>query len=463
MSDPEAHPGAATTPSDAAYGLDPVFVREVVAALDDGEPERVRGRVVALHAADVADLLDQITADQRRVLIDALRAGLDPDVLTELDERIRGDVVGQLETGELAAAVAELDTDDAVDVLKALDETDQRDVLNAVPAEDRMVIEQALAHPEDTAGRLMQRDLVAVPEFWTVGQTIDFLRESDDLPDKFYEIFVVDPAHRPIGTIPLDRAMRSKREVVAGDIMDPNPLAIPVATDQEEVAYAFQQYDHTSAPVIDAAGRLVGVIMIDDIVDVIHEEHEEDLLRLGGVGSGDLHESAVVTTRRRFSWLLVNLGTAIIASVVIAFFDATIEKIVALAILMPIVASMGGNAGTQTLTVTVRALATKDLTATNAMRLVNKEVVVGFFNGVVFASLIGVVAGLWFGDAGLGAVLAAAMVINLLIAGLAGILIPLALVRLHIDPALAASVFLTTITDVVGFGAFLGLGAWLLL
>ena len=309
----------------------------------------------------------------------------------------------------------------------------------------------------------MQRDLVAVPEFWTVGQTIDFLRESDDLPDKFYEIFVVDPAHRPIGTIPLDRAMRSKREVVAGDIMDPNPLAIPVATDQEEVAYAFQQYDHTSAPVIDAAGRLVGVIMIDDIVDVIHEEHEEDLLRLGGVGSGDLHESAVVTTRRRFSWLLVNLGTAIIASVVIAFFDATIEKIVALAILMPIVASMGGNAGTQTLTVTVRALATKDLTATNAMRLVNKEVVVGFFNGVVFASLIGVVAGLWFGDAGLGAVLAAAMVINLLIAGLAGILIPLALVRLHIDPALAASVFLTTITDVVGFGAFLGLGAWLLL
>ena len=245
--------------------------------------------------------------------------------------------------------------------------------------------------------------------------------------------------------------------------MDTNPVVIPAMMDQEEAAYRFQQYDLTSAPVADAEGRLVGVVMIDDIVDVIHEEHEEDLMHLGGVGEDDALDAVLTTTRKRFSWLLVNLGTAIIASIVIAIFDATIEKIVALAILMPIVASMGGNAGTQTLTVTVRALATKDLTAANAVRLINKEMIVGLLNGVLFAMLIGVLAALWFTNPGLGAVMAAAMVINMVIAGLSGILIPLGLTRLGFDPALAASIFVTTVTDVVGFSAFLGLAAWLLL
>jgi len=448
--------------SDSRAGTDANVARQVTAALDAGDYARVRQLVEPLHAADIADLLEQALPGERRLFIEAVRGAFDPLILAELDEVVRDEVVDEFDSRELAAAVTELEIDDAVDVLEDLDSADQREVLQAVPAEDRAQIEEALGYPEDTAGRLMQRDLVAVPTFWTVGQTIDHLRESDDLPDEFFEIIVVDPAHHPVGTVPLNRAMCSKRSVVAADIMDLNPTLIPAAMDQEEIAYLFQQYNRPSAPVIDEQGRLVGVIMIDDIVDVIHEEHEEDLMRLGGVSAGDLYASAVATTRTRFTWLLVNLATAVVASLVIALFDAAIEKIVALAILMPIVASMGGNAGTQTLTVTVRAIATRELTGANALHLVNKEMLVGLLNGLLFAVLIGGVGLVWFGDLALGLVLAAAVVINMLVAGMAGILAPLGLERVGADPALASPVFLTTITDVVGFLSFLGLAAWLL-
>jgi len=310
----------------------------------------------------------------------------------------------------------------------------------------------------------MQRDLIAVPAYWSVGQVIDYCRETQNLPDEFYEIFVIDPRHRPIGQVALNRLMRTQRPVLMQEIMEARATTIPVDLDQEEVAFLFQQYRLASAPVIDGAGRLVGVITFDDAAAVQEEEAEEDFMRLSGVSSEtDLSDTALRTTRTRARWLLVNLGTAILASMVIALFDATIEQIVALAVLMPIVASMGGNAGTQTLTVAVRALATRELTAANALRVVGKEIVVGGLNGVLFAILVGVVAAIWFSAPTLGIVIASAMVINMLVAGLAGTLIPLGLERASIDPAVAATVFLTTITDVVGFFVFLGLAALFLL
>jgi magnesium transporter len=440
-------------------GLTHERVVAITDALDGGNIELVNELVDYLHTADIADLMEQITPDHRHLLIDATRGLLDPEYLVDLEEDVLDDVVDQLGTAEVAAAVAELDVDDAVDVIEDLDEDEQREVLRAVPDEERGQIEQALSYPVDSAGRLMQRDLIAVPAFWSIGQMIDYLRDSEDLPEDFYEIFVVDPGHKPIGSIPLNKAMRTKRPVILSEVMENEPVFIQVETDQEDVAFQFQQYDLTSAPVIDESGRLVGVIMHDDVVDVIHEEAEEDIMHLAGLSEGNIYSTVLNTSKRRFSWLLINLLTAVLASVVIAQFDAAIEEIVALAILMPIVASMGGNAGTQTMTVAVRALATRELTETNARRFVNKELLVGVANGVVFAILAGLLAGGWFQDAALGAVIAAAMVINMIVAGLGGVLVPLGFGRLGIDPAIAASVFVTTITDVIGFLAFLSLAA----
>jgi len=444
-------------------GLDTDVVRTVATALNAGEVDRVQGLIETLHTADIADLFELITPAQRRLLVEATRGVLDPEVLPDLEEDVLEEVIEHLGPTDVAAAVAELDTDDAVDIIEELDEEEQREVLEAVPETERGHIEEALGYPEDSAGRLMQRDLIAVPSFWTIGQTIDHMRESDDLPDDFYEIFVVDPAHKHIATIRLNRAMRAKRETGVSEIMETEPVILRVDMDQEDVAYLFQQYDLTSAPVADDAGRLVGVIMHDDVVDVIHEEAEEDIMHLAGLSEADIYSTVLNTTKRRFSWLLLNLLTAIAASVVIAQFDAAIEKIVALAILMPIVASMGGNAGTQAMTVAVRSLAMRELTEANAARFVAKELLVGVVNGIVFAVLVGVVAGMWFSDTALGAVIAAAMVINMIVAGLGGVLVPVSFGRFGIDPAIAASVFVTTITDVVGFFAFLGLAAWLLL
>ena len=450
-------------PLEEPLGLSPEHVQAVTQAIDENDLDGVRALVEPLHSADVADLVEQLEPDERRVLVDVIRGLVASEVLPYLGEALRDDVVEHLGTKDVAAALAELDVDDAIDVLEDLDAEDQQEVLRALPAFERLQIEAGLAFPEDSAGRLMQRDFVAIPAYWTVGQTIDYMRQTDNLPDEFYEIFVVDPSHRPMGTVPLYRAVRTKRPVLIGDIMESEPILIPAEMDQEEVAYHFQQYDLTSAGVVDESNRLIGAIMVDDVVDVIHEEAEEDIMRLAGVGESDIFWTVAETTKRRFLWLLVNLGTAVLASIVISLFGATIEQVVALAILMPIVASMGGNAGTQTMTVTVRALATRDLTVTNAFRIVSKELVVGFVNGVLFAALVAAIAAVWFGGIALGGVIAIAMIINMIVAALAGILIPLGFDRFGIDPAVAATVFVTTVTDVVGFFAFLGLGAWLLL
>jgi len=446
-----------------AYPLTPDFVRQVSDALEADVTATVLALVEPLHEADIADLIGLMPPEARPKLIVALGPVFNPEVLSELDETVRAELLESAEPADLAAAVSQLDTDDAVDILEELDEDKRQEVLDVLPDEERTAVEEGLSYPEESAGRLMRRELVAVPQFWTVGQTIDHLRESDDLPDDFHEIFVVDPRYHPVGAIALNRIMRAKRPAAVADIMETEPDLIPVSMDQEEVAHIFKQYNLMSAPVVDGSGRLVGVITVDDVVDVIQEEAEEDILRLAGVAEGDLNESLLQVSKTRFVWLFVNLGTAVLASWVISLFDATIEQVVALAILMPIVASMGGNAGTQTMTIAVRALATRELTSTNVLRVLNKEILISIINGVLLAVVIGVVAGLWFSDALLGGVLSAALIINLLAAGLFGILIPISLERIGIDPAVASSVFLTTVTDVVGFFSFLGLAAWILL
>lgn len=443
--------------------LAPQFVSEVVRALDRGDVEKLRTLVLPLRAADQAELLELVRSDDLRALIQALGPDLEPGMLSELDEAIRDDVIELMAPEDLAAAVQEMDSDDAVYVLEDMDAQEQREVLDQMPAEDRAIIERSLEYPEDSAGRIMQRELVAVPPFWDIGQTIDYLREAQDLPDDFYEIFVVDPSYRPVGTVPLSRVMRSKRPIVIQDVMETDQTLVSVQMDQEDVARLFKKYDLISAAAVDENDRLVGVITVDDIVEVITEEASEDIRRLGGIVSEEsVSDTVIETTRNRFSWLFINFLTAILASLVIGLFDATIESMVALAILMPIIASMGGNAGTQTMTVAVRALATRDLVPLNTRRIVTREVLVGFFNGVLFALLMGVAGGLWFENVMLGGVLAAAMIINMVFAGFAGILVPLVLDRFDIDPAVASSVFVTTVTDVVGFFAFLGLAGLLL-
>ena len=413
---------------------------------------------------DLADVLEELVGENRRKLLDHVRDHLDPELLTHMDDVVREDVLEILEPEEVAAVLSELDTDDALDVFEDIPEADQKGVLLQLSPSDRALLEQAMTYPEDSAGRLMQRELVTVPKDWSVGNTIDYLRNrAASLPHDFYEIYAVDEERIPVGTIPLSRLMRNQRDVRIDDIMLTELRSAYVEMDQEEVALMFTQYALVSAPVVNENGQLVGVITADDVVHVIQEEAEEDFLRLGGVQEDDFYEAVFETTRARFSWLLVNLGTAIVASLVISLFDAAIERVVALAVLMPIVASMGGNAGTQTLTVAVRALAMKELTPTNAARIVGKEVIVGGINGILFACLVGLVTWAWFGDAAIGIVIGAAMIVNMLIAGFAGVTIPIVLQKMKVDPAVGSAVILTTITDVVGFMAFLGLAAIVLL
>jgi len=439
--------------------LSPAFVRAVVDAIDRADKEKVRSLVLELRPADLAELLELVRQDERHALVEMLGSDLNPETLHELDESVRDDVMEMLDPSVIASAVAEMDSDDAVYLLEDMDAHDQREILEQLPATDRAVLEKSLEYPEYSAGRLMQRELVAVPPFWDIGQTIDYLREAEQLPDEFYEIFVVDPGYKPVGTVPLSRVMRTRRPVKMSEVMEEEQTLIPVAMDQEDVALLFSKYDLISAAVVDEDERLVGVITVDDIVEVITEEATEDIRRLGGVGEEAISDTVIQTTRSRFSWLFLNLLTAILASAVIGLFDGTISQMVALAVLMPIVASMGGNAGTQTMTVAVRALATKDLVPFNASRIVTREVMVGFLNGIMFALLMGGIGGLWFENPALGMIIAAAMIINLVAAGLAGILIPIGLDKIGVDPAVSSAVFLTTVTDVVGFFAFLGLAA----
>lgn len=443
-------------------GLNSDVIRVAIIALDSDDGAAILEIVEPLHPAEIADLIEMLRGPMRTQLVELLRPKFDPEILSELDETVRDEVAEQLGTETIAKAIAALDSDDALNLISTLEETKQRRVLHAISFALRSMLEEGLAFPEESAGRLMQREFVAVPAFWTVGEVIDFLRESDDLPDDFYDVFVVDPRHRLIGYVALNRILRAKRPVKIRDIMIDEFVSVPVQMDQEEVAYVFAQQDLVSAPVVDQSERLIGVITIDDIVDVIHQEAEEDLMRLGGVQEDDLYAAVLDTGKARFMWLFVNLITAVLASVVIGLFQGTIEQVVMLAVLMPIAASMGGNAGTQTLTVAVRALAMKELTTTNAFRVLSKEVLVGTFNGLLFAVIIGVIASIWSGSIAIGAVMAAAMVITMIIAGLAGAAIPLGLSRTRFDPAIASGVFLTTITDVVAFLAFLGLGAWFL-
>ncbi len=444
-------------------GLTDELIWAIRAALDVGATTEAAALASTLHVADQADLLEQLGKEQRAALVLEIRSELDPQLLTHLDGVVRGEVLEQLSPEEIGAAIAELETDDAIDLLEDLEKPKRKALIKALPVPDRVAIEQGLTYPEDSAGRLMQRQLVVAPAFWTVGQTIDYLRADGDLPDEFYDIYIVDPKFRPVGSIPLSRILRSKRKVHLNELVMKELHTVPVDMDQEDVSFRFSQYDLISMPVVDSDGRLLGVITIDDVVEVIEEEAEEDILRLGGVSETDIFASPIKTSVRRFPWLLINLATAVLASIVIAQFEGAISQVVALAVLMPIVASMGGNAGTQTLTVVVRALAVREVTAANAFRVLLKETLAGSINGLLFMAAGLAVAFLWYGDPLLGLLFGIAMVTTLVAGVLAGVCIPLLLDKLGFDPAVSSGVFLTTVTDVVGFFSFLGLAAYYLL
>ncbi len=438
--------------------LKPEYVEMVMDLVEPGNFEAARGVVEPLHPADVADLFELVGREERRALAEAPADLLDADVLAEMNDWVREEIVDTLEPAEVAEIAGEMETDDAVAMIEDLEEDEQRAVLRALDPDDRAAIEEALSFPEESAGRLMQRDLIAVPEHWSVGQVIDYLRAGEELATDFWEVFVVDERHHPIGTILLSWILRTQRHIAVADIMKREQTLIPVDMDQEEVALRFQKYALISAAVVDDAGRLVGMVTVDDIVHIIQEEASEGVLLMSGAGDeGDINQPLGDSYRARVRWLIANLGTALVASAVIWNFGGAIEQMVALAVLMPIVASIGGNAGTQTMAVAVRALAMNQLTQSNTMRTIWREIRLALLNGVTVAVLIGLGAGLAFLNPALGGVIAAAMLVNIFIAGLAGVLIPVMLDRFDQDPAVASSVFLTMITDSMGFLAFLGL------
>ena len=443
----------------ALYGLTPKVVSAIVTAVSTGAEDRARALVAPLHPADQADLLERLPPFRAAELVRILGDNLDAETLTYLDENTRDEIVDVMGMEALARQLPDLETDDAVNIIEELEQDEIDDVLAALPAEDRVLVEEGLAYPEDSAGRMMQREIVTVPSFWTVGRTIDFLRSSQFSDTQFYLIFVIDPSRNPIGEISLGRLLCTPRPRRVSEIMEGDFRKIPADMDQEEVSILFRRYGMVSAPVIDEHGRLIGMITIDDIIDVIDEEAEEDLMALAGVGDTNVRSSLIETLQGRSSWLLINLVTAIVASAVIGLFDATIERLVALAVLMPIVASMGGNAGTQTVTVAVRALALRQIDRDAAASFVRRELAVAILNGILFAALAAAISFLWFRDADIALVMAVAMFANMVVAGLSGTLVPLGLVRAGVDPAVASSVFITTITDVVGFFVFLGLAA----
>jgi magnesium transporter len=455
--DPPAPPQQAS--HDREDRLTPEFVAAVVHHIEAGEVEAARELVSPLHPADIADLFELAPSDARRPLAAALAELLDGDVLSEMNEWVRDALIDALAPHQVAEIATQLDTDDAVAIIEELDADDQREVLRALSPDDRAAIEEALSYPEESAGRLMQRDLIAVPEHWAVGDVLDYLRRNEDLTTDFWEIFVVDPGHKPIGTCKLSWILRTPRAIAMADVMQREQTLIPVDMDQEEVALRFQKYALISAAVVDQSGRLVGMITVDDIVHIIQEEAGEDILRLSGAGDGDINEPIALTVRSRLVWLVVNLGTAIIAASVVGLFQGEISRFALLAVLMPIVSGMGGNAGTQTLAVVVRALATNQLTDSNTTRMIIREFLIAATNGASLGTLIGCGTWLIYGNVTLALVLALAMIINNLIAGLAGVLVPITLDRYKIDPAVSSAVFVTMMTDVMGFFSFLGLAS----
>ncbi len=449
---PRADPDALRGPDEH---LNPVWVERLRQHLHDGDTVELADLVAPLHASDMGDLLEALGAEERVELVQLLGEKFDFSALTEVDDSVRSDLLEELPSADVARGVAELDNDDAVYILEDIDVPERENILAQMPAFERLNLRRSLDFPEESAGRLMQTDFIAIPPFWTVGQTIDYMRSEKDLPDDFYQIYVVDPGYNLQGIVALDKFLRAKRDVRIGDMMQTNIIEIEATEDQERAARSFERYDLVEVAVVDESKRLVGVLTIDDIVDVIHEEATEDIQRLAGVGDEDISDNVWTTLRSRLTWLFVNLVTAILASSVIGLFDVTISKMVALAVLMPIVASMGGNAGTQTMTVTVRALATQELDRYKLGRLVLREILVGIANGWVFAIIMGALAALWFQNWGLGLVMGMALVVNLIAAALGGVLIPLGLNRLKVDPAIASSAFVTTVTDVCGFYSFL--------
>ena len=412
-----------------------------------------------LHPSDVANLIENLSEDTRTKLIEIESFNIAPEIFIELNESIQSDVLQLLSIDSISNIIKRLESDNAVAILENVEKEKKNLILDKLPPKDRFLLEEGLSYPEDSAARIMQREFTAIPSDWTVGQTIDYLRESKDLPQEFLEIFIVDNEFKPIGIVPSSRVLRTPRDFKMNSIMREMPVLISVNMDKEEVGHAFENYNLVSAGVVNKNNKLVGVITADDVVTVVQEEAEEDVLRLAGVGDEEITDTVFVKTKRRFNWLLVNLATALIASWVISIFGAEIEKVVALAFLMPIVASMGGNAGMQTLAVTIRAIATKELSSSNINKIIGKEFLIGVLNGIIFAIITGVVVQLWFKQEELSLIIAASMVLNMIVAGLFGILIPVTLKKLNIDPALASSVFVTAVTDVIGFISFLGIGS----
>lgn len=442
-------------------------IKEITTALRAGDEEQVHTLIEDLTTAETVELLEKIVADDRETLIKKFLDDFDPEAFAQLDDSVRKETLEAMDAKTVASIVSELDSDDAVNMLYNLEPVFQKEIIKYLSSKNRATIEEGLTFEEDSAGRLMQREFVAIPQFWTVGKTIDYLRAAaEELPEEFFDLFIIDPVYRVLGQLPLNRLIRAKRSERIEDLIAEQDIhLIPATMDQEDVARIFKREALASAPVIDANNRLIGVITVDDIVDVIVEEAQEDILRMSGVTSEgtDMYHDVLRTTKSRFAWLCINLVTAMLVTRVINLFDHTIEQLVALAVMMPVVASMGGNAGTQTLAIAVRALAMRDLSRTNMIRMISKEALVGLVNGLMFAVLAAAVTYLLFQNVLLSVVIGMAMVINLFVAGLFGICIPIMLDKLKIDPALASSVFVTTLTDVIGFFAFLGLAALIML
>lgn len=431
-------------------------IRELITLEAEGE---LRELIEPLQEADVGDVLEALSGVNRLTLINLLGDSFDYSSLTEVDECVRVDLIDQLPNSDVARGVCDIDSDDAVFILEDIEEIDREAILALVPGFERLSLRRSLDFPEDSAGRRMQAEFIAIPPFWTVGRAIDYMRKDEALPEEFYQLYVVDPGYNLVGTVPLDKILRADRETDISDIMLDEVIEVGAEEDQEEAARVFERFDLVEVGVVDESNRLVGVLTIDDMVDVIHEEAEEDILHLAGVDATDVSGGVLEAVRSRVTWLLVNLVTAVLASIVIGLFDGSLQQMVALAVLMPIVASMGGNAGIQAMTVTVRAISTQDLDQFNMRRLIMRETLVGLVNGIIFALITGLVTAIWFSNIKLGLVIGVAMIVNMLAAGISGILIPLGLNKFGADPAIASSAFVTTITDVVGFFVFLSLAA----
>ena len=439
------------------------YIRVVNEKIQNNDAEFITNSFKEMHPADTADIIEHLSENDREKLIKLNNFKIEPEVFIELNESIQSEIIKYLSTDTIVSILKNLESDNAIKILENLDEKNKDVVLNSLPPKDRFVLQESLSYPEDTAARLMQREFTAIPSNWSVGQTIDYLRENKDLPEEFLEIFIVDNEFKPIGTVPSSKVLRTSRDTKMQSIMLETQLSIPVDMDQEEVGHLFENYNLNSACVVDKSNKLVGMITSDDVLTVLKEEAEEDALRLAGVGDEEITDGVLKKTKRRFNWLLLNLFTAFLATWVISIFGATIEQMVALAFLMPIVASMGGNAGMQTLAVTIRTLATNELTKNNFLQTVSKEFSIGILNGIIFALISALIVQLWFKDVKLSIIISISMVLNMIVAGLFGILVPVALKRMKIDPAIASSVFVTTITDVIGFLSFLGIGAYFFL